>query len=68
MKVPFGLQAGLAVVEARMLPGVAEGKLDLEAEDAFRRQVRVGAAWQDMHHLQPAPLGLGTGREATLAG
>ena len=31
MKVQPGLRTGLAVVEAQMLLGVAEGKLDLEA-------------------------------------
>ena len=48
MKMQFGLRTGLTVVKAQVLLGVAEGKLDLEAgavamEDAFRRQVRVGA-------------------------
>ena len=77
MKVWPSLRTGLAIVEAQVLLGIAEGKLDweagaMEAKDAFRRQIQVGAvqehtllrfrvgtAGQDMDHLQPACQGLG---------
>ena len=47
----FGLQTNLAVVEAQVLLGVAEGKLNLEAgtveaEDTFQHQFQFGAVDQ----------------------
>ncbi len=73
MKMQFVLRTGLAIVEAQVLLGIAEGKLDLEAGSvkACRHPLRVGAveehpllrlrvgpAGQDVHDLQPALPGL----------
>ena len=51
MKVQPGLRTSLAVMEAQVLLGVAEGKRNLEAgpvdpEEAFRRQIQVAAVTQ----------------------
>ncbi len=48
VEVQFVLRADLTILEAQVLLGIAEGKLNLETgavetEDAFRRQLRVGA-------------------------
>ena len=63
MKVQFGLGAGLAVVEAQVLLGIAEGKLNLEAgavqpEEAFRCQCQVGAVQEhSLRRLRVGPAG-----------
>ena len=69
----FVLRTGLAIVEAQVLLGITEGKLDLEtgAVEGCRHPLRVGAveehsllrlrvgpAGQDVHDLQPAQPGL----------
>lgn len=63
MEVQFGLRAGLAVVEAQVLLGVAEGKLNLKAgpvevEDVFRHQFGVAAVQQHaLRRLRAGPAG-----------
>ena len=59
VEVQFGLRAGLAVVEAQVLLGVAEGKLNwkagpVEVEDVFRHQLGVAAVQQ---HALPSSAG-----------
>ena len=63
MKVQFGLGAGLAVLEAQVLLGIAEGKLDLETgavepKDAFRCQLGIGAVQEHaLRRLRVGPAG-----------
>ena len=73
MKMQFVLRTGLAIVEAQVLLGITEGKLDLETgavegcrhplrvgdvEEHPLLRLRVGPAGQDVHDLQPAQPGL----------
>ena len=63
VEVQFGLRAGLAIVEAQVLLGVAEGKLNWnagpgEVEEVFRYQLGVAAVQQyALRHLRVGPAG-----------